>query len=420
MTSNFPEINFKHFTLPNGLKVLLHQDKKIPVVTVQTMFHVGSKDEDENKSGLAHLFEHLMFEGSPNIPAGKFDLLLNQRGGDSNAYTTWDVTSYHLTLPSQELEFGLWLDTDRYAGFHINERELETQKKVVHEEKMMHIDNSPYGSLEEESAKRLFTTSGYRRPIIGYMDDVMNLKLNDLRSFFEKYYSANNTVLSISGDIDYDKATELVYKYYSNLKSSNALKKESYLEKEINSEIRDVIYDNIQLPAVFMMYRVPKFGSDEWYSFKLISMILAEGDSSFLNKALVYDSQMLNEVFIAAMGIEDVSIFSINGYLDLSSNPDKVITEIDKYVNMIKSGDFKEEHLAKAKNKLETDLYKTSFLQRNITDKLCYYSTVLDDPGLINTEIKKYLSISKDNIVEMANKYLDSSKRVTLTYLPKD
>jgi zinc protease len=420
MTSNFPKINFKHFTLPNGLKVFLHQDKKIPVVTVQTMFHVGSKDEAENKSGLAHLFEHLMFEGSPNIPAGQFDVLLNQRGGDSNAYTTWDVTSYHLTLPSQELEFGLWLDTDRYYGFHIDKKELETQKKVVHEEKMMHIDNSPYGSLEEESAKRLFKTSGYRRPIIGYMDDVMKLNLEDLKVFFEKYYSANNTVLSISGDIEYDNATELVYKYYSNLKNSDRLNKESYLEKEINGEVRDVIYDNIQLPAVFIMYRIPKFGSKEWYSFKLISKILAEGDSSFLNKALVYDSQILNEIFISAIGIEDVSIFSINGFLDLNSNPDKVISEIDKYLDKIKSGDFSDEHLAKAKNKLETDLYKTNYLQKSISDKLCYYSTILGNPDLINTEIKKYLNVSKDEIVEMANKYLDSSKRVILTYLPKD
>jgi zinc protease len=420
LTPSFPQINFKHFTLPNGLKVLLHQDKKIPVVTVQTMFHVGSKDEAENKSGLAHLFEHLMFEGSPNIPAGQFDVLLNQRGGDSNAYTTWDVTSYHLTLPSQEFEFGLWLDTDRYYGFNINETELETQKKVVHEEKMTHIDNSPYGSLEEESVKRLFTISGYRRPIIGYMDDVKNLTLKDLKDFFEKNYSANNTVLSISGDIDYDNATELVHKYYSNLKSSNNLNKQSYIEKEITGEIRDVIYDNIQLPAVFMMYRIPKFGSKEWYSFKLIAKILADGDSSFLNKALVYDTQMLNEIFIQAMGVEDVGIFSINGFLDLNSNPDKVINEIDKYVNKMRTGDFSDEHLSKAKNKLETDLYKTNYLQKNISDKLCYYSTVLDNPDLINTEIKKYLNVTKDEIVEMSNKYLDNSKRVILTYLPKD
>jgi zinc protease len=420
LTPSFPQINFKHFTLPNGLKVLLHQDKKIPVVTVQTMFHVGSKDEAENKSGLAHLFEHLMFEGSPNIPAGQFDVLLNQRGGDSNAYTTWDVTSYHLTLPSQEFEFGLWLDTDRYYGFNINETELETQKKVVHEEKMTHIDNSPYGSLEEESVKRLFTISGYRRPIIGYMDDVKNLTLKDLKDFFEKNYSANNTVLSISGDIDYDNATELVHKYYSNLKGSNSLNKQSYIEKEITGEIRDVIYDNIQLPAVFMMYRIPKFGSKEWYSFKLIAKILADGDSSFLNKALVYDTQMLNEIFIQAMGVEDVGIFSINGFLDLNSNPDKVINEIDKYVNKMRTGDFSDEHLSKAKNKLETDLYKTNYLQKNISDKLCYYSTVLDNPDLINTEIKKYLNVTKDEIVEMSNKYLDNSKRVILTYLPKD
>lgn len=250
------------------------------MTAVNTTFHAGSKDEKKNKTGLAHLLEHLMFEGSPNIPRGKFDEILNKNGGESNAYTSRDVTSYYISVPSNHLETALWLDSDRISGFGITGKSLKIQKDVVLEEKLLYVDNSPYGSLEEESSKRLFGKSGYSWPVIGYTDDISGFTLDDIREFHEKYYSPSNAVISIVGDIDYDSAIKSVEKYYGDIKSGPDIIRNDIRDDEISEEIRADIPDNIHLDGQFIFYRLPEKGTRDYYSLNILNSILSEGESS--------------------------------------------------------------------------------------------------------------------------------------------
>lgn len=414
-----PEIEFKFHTLSNGLKVFLHRNTKIPVVSVHTMFHVGSKYEEDGKSGLAHLFEHLMFEGSPNVKPGQFDLMLQNRGGNSNAYTSYDVTSYHMTVPSNELEFALWLDSDRYTGFNVSEESLEIQKDVVLEEKLTYVDNSPYGSVEDESSKRLFSNSGYKRAVIGEMDDVKNLTLTDLKNFFNKYYHSENSVISVSGDIDYDESLELITKYYSAFNKGVKTEKPEFKDPELSNEKIDVVYDKITNPGIFLNYRVPKVGEEDFYAFKIISNLLSSGKSSMLYKDLIYDLQLCNEVSAGIYGAEDVGLFSISAISNEDKTPEEILEKIDLILERIFNGEFPDSVYSKILNKIETDFYKTRNLINTVADRLCYYQNVLNNPNLINSEIKKYFEFDKNKIISAAKKYLQKNKRVVLFYMPE-
>ncbi|HRE41467.1 MAG TPA: pitrilysin family protein [Ignavibacteria bacterium] len=416
----FPEIKFEQHKLSNGLKIFLNRNTKIPMVSLHTMFHVGSKDEEDGKSGLAHLFEHLMFEGSPNIKSGQFDLLLHKRGGNSNAYTSWDVTSYHMTVPSNEIEFAFWLDSDRYTGFNVSEESLDIQKDVVHEEKMTYVDNAPYGSVEDEVSKRLFFNSGYKRPVIGDMNDVKNLSLSDLEIFFNNYYRADNSVVSVSGDIDIDNTLKLLEKYYSGFNTGNMVVKSGYNELELNSEIIDTIYDKITNPGLFITYRIPKVGDKDYYVFKIISNILGDGESSELYKDLVYESQMCNEITTSVYGAEEVSILSINAICNEGISPDSVLKRIDEKLEHIFNFGLTENIYSKVLNKIETQFYKSRNLINSVADRLCYYENILKKPDMINSEINNYFNLDKETLISVAKKYLQKNKRVVLYYLPEN
>ena len=197
-------IEYRENVLKNGIRLVMSRKNEIPNVIINSSFHVGSKDEEPTKTGISHLLEHLMFSGSSNIPDGKFDEILHANGGESNAFTTQDYTSYYLSIPSSKIELGMWLDSDRYAEFPVNEESLEVQKKVVTEEKLQVQDNTPYGSLEYESAIRLFQNSGYRWQIIGDEKHIAGITLDDVKQYYDKYYNMQNLVLTITGDIDYE------------------------------------------------------------------------------------------------------------------------------------------------------------------------------------------------------------------------
>ncbi len=263
------------------MRGILYKSDNIPMVSVNTIYHVGAKDDAE-KSGIAHLFEHLMFEGSPNVEHGEFDSILQDIGGDSNAFTSWDVTSYYATLPANSLETALWLDSDRLAGFGITSEMLKIQQDVVAEERSYVFDNTPYGSVEEESNLRLFKKSGYRNSILGNMSILKKLKIEDIKSHFDKYYAPNNAVISIAGAIDIEKTKDLVNKYYGGIPVGIPFERQKFDEYDIKSEIKDTVYDNIQLPGKFIYYRIPKMGTKDYYALNILSSILSRGESSLL------------------------------------------------------------------------------------------------------------------------------------------
>lgn len=418
--SDIPSIDFKEHTLDNGLQVVMSKFGNIPMVAVNTTFHTGSKDEEENKTGIAHLFEHLMFEGSPNIPKGRFDEILNENGGDSNAYTSWDSTSYYVVIPSNHLDTALWLDSDRINGFGISKESLEIQKDVVLEEKLLYVDNTPYGSLEEESSKRLFKNSGYRWPIIGNMDDLRKVTLEDIKEFYSKYYKPNNAVISVVGDIDYDKTLKSIEKYYGNIPSGAEILRKEYTEADIKKEMREDVYDNIHLDGKFIFYRMPEMGTKDYYAMSILNGILSEGDSSRFYNELEYKSKLVSEIDTTLYGMEKTSIFIISAIAMQGKSLEEIENKIDNIICDIKKGNISDREFKKIQNRIET--YYNSKRQSivSLADKFSYLKTFYNDCEKINFEIIDYLSVSKEDLVDTANNYLNSEQRLVLNYLPNN
>jgi predicted Zn-dependent peptidase len=418
LKNNLPEIDFKETELKNGLKLVMFRKNNIPMVTVNTSFKIGSKDEDQGKTGLAHLFEHLMFTESPNVKRGMFDEILNMNGGDSNAFTTWDYTGYHITLPSNKLELALWLDSDRIAGFNISEESLETQKSVVQEENLQVHENVPYGSVEKESSKRLFKGNGYSRPIIGLMEDVKQLTIEDVSDFFSKYYTPRNAVISIVGDIDYDNTLNLVSKYYEDIPSGKKIDEMEFSDITISNEIQDTIEDQIELPAQFIYYKTPGIGTNEYYILNLLSAIMSDGESSKLYRELLYKKELVSEIDSYYHGMEKAGLFSINSFA-MKKVPLKTIrNEIDKIIGEIQQGNIEEKEVVKIKNYFETMFISKRQTMNYLADSMSFLKLFFNDVSLINTDVLNYISIQKEDIIECARKYLNKENRVLLNYIP--
>lgn len=412
-------IEFKETVFGNGLRLVMSRKPEIPNVIINSGFHVGSKDEDPEKTGISHLLEHLMFSGSENIPNGKFDEILHANGGESNAFTTNDYTSYYLSIPSSKIELGMWLDSDRYAKFPVTEEGLEVQKKVVIEEKLQVHDNAPYGSLEYESSKRLFETSGYKWQIIGDDKHIAGFTIGDVEKYYNKYYNPSNLVLTIVGDIDYDETYSLVEKYYGEIESKESKIERIYSEKNIVSEIEDEIQDNITLPARFVMYRTPAIGTKEFYVFRLISVGLSSGESSKVYQDLVRNTNLTTESYITNQGMEFESIFSFYSFLNEGKKLKDVADVMDRIIDEIKSNGLTESEIKKSINKVITSYYLKIQQSLTLANNLSYYKMFFNDCNMINKEIKLFETISNEDIIKYSTEYLDKSKRVVLNYVPK-
>jgi len=286
------KVAFTEYDLKNGLHVVLHQDKTAPVVAVSVMYHVGSKDEVVNRTGFAHFFEHLLFEGSDNIKRGEFMKLVSANGGQNNANTTQDRTFYYEVFPSNQLETGMWLESERMMHPVINEIGVKTQNEVVKEEKRLRIDNQPYGNFATEIFKRLFTKHPYTWPVIGSMADLDAAKLSEFQAFNKKYYIPNNAVLVIAGDIDIAKTKDWVDAYFAPIPAGAPVVRTKITEDPITKELIDTAYDaNIQIPAIMTAYRVPGLTSKESIALNLASSVLSQGASSRMYKKMVDDKK---------------------------------------------------------------------------------------------------------------------------------
>ena len=282
-----PKVVFEKYTLPNGLKVILHQDKSAPVVAVTALYHVGSKNEDTARTGFAHFFEHLLFEGTENIKRGEYMKYVTNAGGALNANTSQDRTFYYELLPSNQLKLGLWLESERMMHAKIEQIGVNTQREVVKEEKRQRIDNQPYGSILTEVLKRAAKGTPYEWAPIGSMEHLNAAKLEEFINFYKTFYVPNNCVLSIAGDINVEETKKLISDYFGTIPTGTSpIPRPKFENKLMDGEVRDVIKDNIQLPAVIEAYRAPKQGSDEYYAFKMLSTLLSGGQSSRLNKKI--------------------------------------------------------------------------------------------------------------------------------------
>lgn len=414
-------IDFVEYDLDNGLHVILHQDASTPIVAVSVMYHVGSKNEQPDRTGFAHFFEHLLFEGSENIGRGEYDTYVEEAGGTLNANTSNDRTFYFEILPSNQLELGLWLESERMLHAKVEDKGIETQREVVKEERRQRVDNQPYGTILQETMVRLFKKHPYNWPVIGSMEHLNAAVEEDYKNFYKEFYVPNNAVLSIAGDIDIDQAKIWIDKYFSAIpRGTGEIYRPNIVEPEMTGEIRDTVFDNIQLPAIIQAYRIPAEGSDEFYACEMLSTLLSRGGSSRFNKSIVEEQQKALQVGSFPLGLEDYSVNLAFAFCNMGVDPSEVEAAMDAEVRKVQETLISDDEFQKLRNQMENDFVSSNSRVAGIAESLANYHMYFGDANLINTELDKYLAVTKEDIMNAAKKYLRPDRRVVLYYLPKE
>jgi predicted Zn-dependent peptidase len=413
------KIKYVEYDLPNGLHVILHEDHSTPIVAVSVMYHVGSKNEDPSRTGFAHFFEHLMFEGSDNIPRGEYSNYVEKAGGALNANTSQDRTFYYDLLPSNQLELGLWLESERMMHAKVDSTGIATQREVVKEEKRQRVDNQPYGSFQAEIMKRAYTVHPYSWTPIGSMADLDAAEEADYVNFYKKFYVPNNACLSIAGDLNIKETKKMIADYFAEIPKGAEIERPNIVEPVKTAQVRDTIYDNIQLPGVMMAFHSPALGTDDAYAMDMVSKILSQGSSSRLNKRIVEDEQKAVYVGAFPFPLEDPGIFIALSIANQGVQPDEVETSIMEEVAKLQNELVSEDEFQKLQNQIENDIVSGYSSQAGIAENLAQYYMYYGSTKLINTEIKKYSAVTREDIMNVAKKYLTVNNSVVLYYLPK-
>jgi len=412
------QIEFTEYTLDNGLDVILHQDNSTPIVVVSVMYHVGSKNENPERTGFAHFFEHLLFEGSENIKRGEFDKYIQNAGGYNNANTFYDRTYYYEQMASNHLATGLWLESERMLHAKVDNKGIETQRQVVKEERRQRIDNQPYGSILEESMKRAYTVHPYRWSVIGSMDHLDAAQEEDYKSFYKEFYVPNNAILSIAGDLDIEETKKLVEKYFGTIPRGKEPYRPNIVEPPLTAEVRDTVLDQVQLPAVIQLYRIPAQGTPEYYAVNMLSTLLAQGGSSRFNKALVDEQEKALFVGNFPLPLEDPGVSIAFGITNMGVDPADLEAAMDAEVKKVQTELISDREFQKLRNQIESDFIQSNSKVAGIAESLANYKMYYGDANLINTEIERYLKVTKQDLMDAANKYFTPTNRVVLYYMP--
>lgn len=423
-STNAQKVEFEEFDLDNGLHVILHQDNTAPVVITSVMYDVGGKDvggkpETGTRTGFAHFFEHLLFEGSENIERGEFMKIIPANGGSFNANTSQDRTYYYEIFPSNKLELGLWLESERMLHPVIDQVGVDTQSEVVKEEKRQSYDQ-PYGKFLEVLWANLFEKHPYKDPNIGYMEDLEAAKLEEFYAYFDKWYTPNNAVLIVAGDIDVNETKEMVKKYFSEVKARPKPERNFAKETPITETRKAKAYDpNIQIPAILAAYRLPGQASREAYVLEMISSYLSGGKSSVLYKKMVDEQKQALQVAAINLGQVDYNIFAFLALPQGDVSLNTLLEEIDEEIVKIQTDLISERDYQKLLNQFENRFVSSNSSIAGIASSLATYYLLYDDVDLINKQLDIYRSITREEIRDVAKKYLSPNQRVEIEYLPK-
>ncbi len=414
------KVDFEEYDLSNGMHVVLHKDNSAPVVTTAVMYHVGAKDENPERTGFAHFFEHLLFEGTENIGRGEWFKIVSSNGGTNNANTDQDRTYYYEVFPSNNLELGLWMESERLLHPIINQIGVDTQNEVVKEEKRLRVDNSPYGQWNGEMFKNLFKKHPYRWTTIGSLDHLDAASLEEFQAFNKKYYVPNNAVLVVAGDFETTSTKKLIEDYFGSIPKGEKIERTVIIEDPVKEEIEVTFEDpNIQIPAVFTVYRTPAMTTRDARVLDMISTVLSDGKSSRLYKKLVDDKKKALQIAAFNYSLEDYGAYIVLA-LPLGENTlDDLVDEMDEEIVKIQTELISEKELQKLRNKFENNFVNSNSSVEGIANSLARYYMLYDDINLINTEIDIYNSITREEIREIAKKYLNPNQRLVLDYLPK-
>lgn len=420
-TTTAQEVKFEEYNLDNGMHVILHQDNSAPVVTTSIMYHVGAKDENPERTGFAHFFEHLLFEGTENIPRGEWFTIVSSNGGSNNANTTDDRTYYYEVFPSNNVELGLWMESERLMHPIINQIGVDTQNEVVKEEKRLRVDNSPYGRFLENVKKHMFKKHPYKGTTIGKMAHLDAATLEEFQAFNKKFYVPNNAVLVVAGDIDVPSVKKMIKEYFGPIPRGNDIVRNFPKEDPITAPIKAKAYDpNIQIPAIMTAYRTPSFKERDAYVLDMVSNYLSSGKSSKLYKKLVDEKKMALQVGAINLAQEDYGTYIVYGLPLGDVKLEDLVAEIDEEIIKLQTELISENDYQKLQNKFENQFVNSNSSISGIANSLARYYMLYGDTNLINNEIDIYRSITREEIQAVAKKYLQANQRLVLEYLPEE
>ena len=418
-TATAQKVTFEEFDLDNGLHVVLHQDNSAPVVITSVMYHVGAKDEQPNRTGFAHFFEHLLFEGTQNIKRGEWFKIVTGNGGTNNANTTDDRTYYFEVFPSNNLELGLWMESERLMHPVINQIGVDTQNEVVKEEKRLRVDNQPYGQLIAEVKRNMFFKHPYRWATIGSMEHLDASTLEEFQAFNKKYYTPNNAVLVIAGQIDVAQTKEWIQKYFAPIPRGEEIKRQTFVEDPITKEMHATYEDpNIQKPMMVASYRTPSMKTRDARVLDMISSYLSDGNSSKLYKKIVDDKKMALQIGAFNYSQEDYGMYILYGMPQGDATSADLIKEIDEEIVKLQTDLISEKDYQKLQNQFENNYVNSNASVEGVAENLASYYLLYGDVNLINTEIEMYRSITREEIRDIAKKYLNPNQRLILDYVP--
>jgi len=413
------KVDFEEYDLENGMHVILHNDPSAPVVVTSVMYHVGAKDENPDRTGFAHFFEHLLFEGTQNIKRGEWFKIVSSNGGVNNANTTDDRTYYYEVFPSNNLELGLWMESERLMHPVINKIGVDTQNEVVKEEKRTRMDNQPYGNILPVVKENMFKNHPYRWHTIGSMEHLDAATLEEFQAFNKKFYTPNNSVLVVAGQIDIAQTKEWIKKYFGVIPRGEELKRQTFTEEPIAQTIKANYQDpNIQIPMLVTSYRTPSMKTRDARVLNLISSYLSDGKSSKLYKKIVDEKKMALQIGAVGFSQEDYGMYIMYGLPMGTFTTADLLKEMDEEIVKIQTDLISEKDYQKLQNTFDNQFVNANANVEGIAESLAKFYMLYGDVNLINTEIDLYHSISREEIRDVAKKYLNPNQRLILDYVP--
>lgn len=411
-------IQFEKFTLSNGLRVIVHQDNSTPMAVVNVMYDVGARDENPEKTGFAHLFEHLMFGGSVNIP--NYDEPLQRAGGENNAYTTNDITNYYIQLPAQNLETAFWLESDRMLSLAFSKKSLEVQRKVVIEEFKEHYLNKPYGDAWHKMRELAYTTHPYRWMTIGKeLSHIENARLEDVQQFFFKHYRPENAVLVVAGNVTMERVKELAEKWFGNISSGEKYNRNLTPEPEQKDENRLVLEATVPVNAIYKTWHMASRLDGRYYITDLLSDILSGGGSSRLYQKLVKEKKIFSGIECYHFGSTDNGLLAIEGKIVKGVKAEIAEKEIENILDELQQEPVLEIELQKVKNKTESLIAFEDMSIMSRAASLAYYET-LGDASWMNFELDKYATVTTEDVLQESRNIFRKENSHTIYYLSRN
>ena len=411
-------VKFNRFTLKNGLRVLVHEDSTTPMAVLNILYDVGSRDEAESQTGFAHLFEHLMFGGSVNIPS--YDEPLQRVGGENNAFTSNDITNYYITLPAVNIETAFWLESDRMLSLAFSEKSLEVQRNVVMEEFKQRYLNQPYGDVWLRLRPMVYKEHPYKWATIGKeLSHIENAHIDDVKAFFKKHYNPQNAIMVVGGDVKTADIKALAEKWFEPIPSGEKYNRSLPQEPAQHEPRRERVTAKVPLNDVYIAFQAPARLADDYYATDLLGDILSRGHSSRLHRNLVKDQQLFSEIHAYMTGSFDTGMFVVEGKPLQHVSIAEAEKAIWQQLNLLKQNEVPADELTKVKNKTESVLV---FSEMSLLDKAMNlaYHELLGNAEDLNSEAAKYLKVTAANIKEQANKIFTTDNSSTLIYLAEE